>query len=192
MAMERRWAAIAPRAFVADGDGNGTVQLADTYPFKVKQQVDLVATGLPEITLEVKRVISATLLYVGPIGASIDARSDISAYTVLLGATISADEQERSSIPEQKIPRLGFEEEPVVAHRVFPVDTTGNGYSASNPLPVTIGGSALAPSSYDTVNIVRDSEDDPIQYQFLLNSVSVGNIDVVYNSNKSAVQYKKA
>ena len=79
MAIEKRWIAIPPRAFTSDGSVDGQINLSETYAFKVKQIVKVNATGQPQLTLEVKRVDSDFLLRVGPIGGSIDTRSNISA-----------------------------------------------------------------------------------------------------------------
>jgi hypothetical protein len=49
----------------------------------------------------------------------------------------------------------------------------------------------LAPASFDKVIVDRDISDDPISYKFYLSTSLVGQIDVTYNTNKSAIQYKK-
>ena len=136
MAIEKRWIAIPPRAFTVDGSVDGKVTVTDTYPFKVKQHIEINATGQPQLFLEVKRVVSKVLLLVGPIGGSIDTRTNLTLYTVTSSANIGAHEQQRSNVPEEKIPRNVYEEEPVVAIRTFPVDEEGDPYNSSNPFPV--------------------------------------------------------
>jgi hypothetical protein len=143
VALEKRLEAIPPQSFTADGTINGLITVADATEYKVKQQVFLSASTLPDLDqIEIRRVINAghgvnaTQLYVGPKGGSIDARTDVSAYTVALGAAITANEQNRPSIPNESINRAVYEEEPTVALRVFPVDEMGNDYNADNPFPV--------------------------------------------------------
>ena len=138
MAIEKRWAALAPIAFSADGTLDGVVTLATTARLHTKQKIYIQATAQSTQLLEVKRVLSHTQLVVGPQNQNLDATTDLSAYTVAAGAFLYAQEQPRPSIPLQEIERAVFEEEPVVATRVFPVDEWGNSYDAVNPLPVTV------------------------------------------------------
>jgi hypothetical protein len=137
VALEKRLEAALAQTFAVDGTATGLITILDASEFKVKQLVHLAANTLPNLDLEIKRVISATQLYVGPKGGSIDARTDISAYTVALGANIFANEQLRPSIPNESINRAVFEEEPTNAHRVFLVDELGNDYDTDNPFPVS-------------------------------------------------------
>lgn len=141
--LEKRFAAVPPQSFTANGTILGQVTLADTTMFKVKQQVVLAGSTLPNLTLEVKEIPSATILYVGPIpdgkpgvNTSITARTDVSAYTVALSANMYANEQKRPAIDFSEIWRAVYDEEPTVALRTSLVDELGNRYSASNPLPV--------------------------------------------------------
>lgn len=133
---EKRFKAVPLQAFTANGNTVGQVTIADTTLFKVKQVVILSATGQPDLTLEVKRVDSRTIMYVGPTTGNIDTRTDISLYTTAASAGIFANEQKRTSIPEQDVERNTYEEEPVVARRVTLVDPMGDKYDATNPLPV--------------------------------------------------------
>jgi len=138
MALEKRFEAIPAQSFTADGTTDGLITVADATEYKVKQLVILSATSLPDLDqIEIKRVDSKTQMYVGPKGGSIDARTNISAYTVALGAAIIANEQIRTPIPQESIQRAVYEEEPTVALRVMPVDELGNDYSVDNPFPVT-------------------------------------------------------
>lgn len=133
MAIEKRLAAVSPQSFTSDGTSDGLVTVTDASLFKVKQKVIINANTLPNIsTIEVKRVVDATQLYVGPVSSSvpgsgsIDSRTNISAYTVALGANIFADEQPRPAIPNESIVRANYEEEPTVAERSVLVDKLGN------------------------------------------------------------------
>lgn len=134
---EKRFAAVPAQVFTADGGANGTVSVADTSLFKVKQQVVVAATGKPNLDqLEVKKVLSPTLMIVGPCTGNINATTNLSAYTVIAGANIFANEQKRPTIGADDFERATYEEEPTVAKRVILVDEFGNKYSEENPLPV--------------------------------------------------------
>ena len=135
---EKRWKSVPPQAFTSDGTARGQLTVADASLFKVKQIITLSASAQPNISLEVKSVDSITLMHIGPIGGSIKAYTDISAYTVLASAFIFANEQERSSVPEQSVERFTYEEEPTVARRVILVDKLGNKIDQDNPLPVDV------------------------------------------------------
>lgn len=142
--LEKRLKAVPAQSFTANGttDGKITIAADPCGLFKVKQHVIISATSLPNITLEIKR-IEAGNVYVGPIpdgkpgvNTSIDARYDISAYTVALGAAISANEQKRPAIDWAEAMRAMYEEEPTVAMRSVLVDKCGNKIDETNPLPV--------------------------------------------------------
>jgi len=136
MAIEKRWAAIAPIAFSADGTTDGVVTLPTTKHIHTKQKVYIQATAQAVLLLEVKTVLSATQLVVGPINQNLSTITDISAYTVAAAAFLYAPEQPRPAIPLQEIERAVFEEEPVVAIRSYLVDDDGDSYDTGNPLPV--------------------------------------------------------
>lgn len=137
MLTERRWYAIPVQLFTVSGTVDGKVTIPTTKPYKVKQKVRINATGQEQLILEVKRVTSATELYVGPCHGSIDKRTDLTAYTIGGLATIETDEQQRSNVPEQEIPRNVYEEEPTIAIRTIGVDWLGQYYTTDNPFPVT-------------------------------------------------------
>jgi hypothetical protein len=160
MALEKRLEAVPAQLFTANGTIDGLITVADATEYKVKQEVYLSASSLPDLDkIEIKSVISATQMYVGPKGGNIDARIDISVYTVALGAAITANLQNRPNIPEQHIPRAVYEEEPTVAIRVFPVDELGNDYTASNPFPV----SAVFDGNVQVGSVrITACDDDPV------------------------------
>lgn len=54
------------------------------------------------------------------------------------------------------------------------------------------GSGGLAPSKFDDVVIVRDTDGDPTSYQFYFLTVLVGTILVFYDVNKNPVEYKAA
>lgn len=137
MAIEKRWEAIAPRLFTSNGGTEGQITLTSTIGFKVKQQVILKATSQSGALLEIKRVVSKTLLLVGKPGP-INDRSDISTYLVADGASIESLEQPRPNIHIQEHENAVYAEEPIVAKRSILVDELGNYYNSSNPLPIKI------------------------------------------------------
>jgi len=134
--IEKRWIAVPPQLFASNGTIDGILTIADCSLFKVKQQVRLRSNTQPQTTLEVKRILGHNTIHVGEIGEKITQRSDISAFLVADGATIEADEQNRSAVPVQEIERLTYEEEAVVARRVILVDKYGDKYDGTNRLPV--------------------------------------------------------
>jgi hypothetical protein len=132
---EKRWGTIPPRLFVSNGLPNGQIELADTTLFKVKQKVVIIANGEPNLEVEVKAVISDTVLFVGPYG-NINFRSNLANYTIAKNAAILADEQPRSAITDVEIGRAKFDEEPTNAERSVLVDQYGRYYTDLNPVPI--------------------------------------------------------
>lgn len=125
---EKRSAAVAPKAFTANGTDRGVVTVSDTRFFHVKQQVIIIASTLPNLNLEIKKVLSPTQLVVGdPKNSDINSFTDISAYTTALTSFIYANEQKRPSIPFEEFMRAMYAEEPAVAMRTFTVDRYGRG-----------------------------------------------------------------
>jgi hypothetical protein len=138
---EKRWAAVPPQSFTVDGTISGAIKIAGNacHFFKVKQEVYLTATSLPNLDkIEIKKILDDMTIIVGPCHGNIHATIDISAYTVALGAAISANEQKRSSVPFEEFTRAVYEEEPTVANRTILVDECGDKYNEANPLPVKI------------------------------------------------------
>ncbi len=151
MALEKRFYPVPPQLFTADGTNDGVITIAGNACglFKVKQRVILTATGLPNLSLEIKEIDSEDNIQVGPFAqklgvvgqnTGISARTNISAYTVALGAAIFADEQKRPAIDNIEIVRAVYSEEPTCAQRGILVDDCGDTYNSSNPLPVAIDG----------------------------------------------------
>jgi hypothetical protein len=138
MAIERFYEEISPVAFTADGQANGIVTIDDTYCFKVKMDVIIKADGKDPVRLQVKRVLNKTMMRIGPSNKGLNARTDLSEYTLAINSTIQAPEQERPNIPPADYERAVYEEEPTVAKRVFNVDKYGKGYTVKNPFPVRL------------------------------------------------------
>lgn len=135
---EKRFKAVPPQVFTANGMADGQITIANTKLFKVKQKVIITGTALTRLELEVKRIDSINIMYVGPNPGNIDTRIDLSAYTTAAAGAIFANEQPRPSIPEQEVERITYEEEPTVARRVVLVDPLGDKYDILNPLPVSV------------------------------------------------------
>lgn len=136
MARERVFDQVGPFTFLEDGKSNGVVLVNDASCFKVKMTVIITADGKDSLELEVKRVVDSNTLILGPLGQSINARTDLSSYSLSLNPSIKAPEQERKKIPDVDFERAVYEEEPVVAKRLILVDKLGNPYSENNPFPV--------------------------------------------------------
>ena len=182
--LEKRFYAVPPQAFTADGTVNGVITIAANACtlFKVKMRVILTATGLPPLELEVKEIDGNDNIQVGPfpnkLGApgqntGITARTNISAYTVALGATISADEQKRPAIDYSELMRAVYDEEPTVALRTVIVDECGDRINGTNPLPVAFDGTV----SIGDVSIVEGGN------TMVVNSDGSINVNIVSSSD---------
>lgn len=163
--LEKRLYAVPAQAFTANGTSNGVVTIAGEacQLFKVKQHVIITANTLPPLKLEVKEIDGEGNVQVGPIpdgkpgvNTSIDARTDISAYTVTLGAAISANQQKRPAIDWAEAMRAMYEEEPTVAMRSILVDECGDKINNTNPLPVAFDGTV----SIGDVHIIGRAPDN--------------------------------
>jgi hypothetical protein len=74
--MEKRFKAVVPQPLIVDGNVYGLVSVSNTKLFKVKQIVKLQIPGSDPLTVEIKRIESSTVMYVGPVGGSIDNRTN--------------------------------------------------------------------------------------------------------------------
>lgn len=135
MAIERRWLAVAPVAFTAQGTSRGKVTVSSTRGFKVKQTVVIVHPSLGRHVLEVKRVTGRYTLTVGPHG-KLDDYSDLSAFDTT--SIIYADEQRKSLPSDNEIELAVYDQEPTVAYRTVAVDQWGDYVDETNPLPVEL------------------------------------------------------
>lgn len=138
--LEKSWPTVPPTLFTANGNALGLVSCVSTAGFKVKAEVVISANTLPNLLLEVKRVISPTQLFVGPIGKPITTRTDISAYTTALTSFIYQAEQARNTIPPIDIIQAVYDQEPGVRLRVGLIDEFGNNVNNDNPLPIAFDG----------------------------------------------------
>lgn len=167
--LEKRFQAVPPQPFTADGTADGIVTIADTRLFKVKQKVFVRSNTVPSIDgLEVKRIISQTQMIVGPEKQPIHAYSDLSNLLVADSAVIGSNEQVRPSIPVEEFSRAVYEEEPAVAIRSMLVDKNGNDYRTDNPLPVQL--------SSGSVNIGTVNAELEVQLSHLDNYPNPGDV----------------
>ena len=138
---EKSWLAVAPQLFTSNGVDGGYITVADTAGFRVKAQVVISATGQPDLTLQLKRVLSKTQLVVGPLNSAIDnTKINLTAYTLAAGAFIYQNQQPRVTITPADIIQSVYEQEPVCAIRTENVDQYGNPYDKNNPMPIIFDG----------------------------------------------------
>lgn len=137
MANERRLDEVPVVLFTIAGGIDGTVTIPSTSGFKVKSSVVISATSLPNLTLEVKAVLSETILIVG-LSGNINNRYDLSSYTTFLNSSIYQPSQDRPKVPKDDQDRATYESEPTLARRTILVDELGNLHTDANPLPVSI------------------------------------------------------
>jgi len=137
MAFEKRWPTVAVQLFTANGSADGRLETSDTRAVKVKQKILLKSNTQTTLLVEVKRVISKTVMYVGLINDNIDGRVNISNFTVVDGANFSNldDKQPRPKIGIEDFARAVYEEEPACAIRTMGVDQLGNAWNELNPTP---------------------------------------------------------
>lgn len=188
MASERKLDEVSSIPFTIAGGANGLVTVSSTSGFKVKAYVVITATSLPNLTLEVKNVLSQTELFVGPKGSNINSRSDLSSYTTFLNAAIEQPIQDRPAIPVDSQHFATYEQEPTLARRVINVDELGNLIGKNNPLPVSIDGNI----NVGTVNVKLTHLDNEPNSGDIADSVRVGDgvNELKINSDGSVNSYK--
>jgi hypothetical protein len=205
--LENKWDAVPPQLFTANGTAQGLVQVADTAGFRVKQCVWLrnnTFASTQPVPVQVKRVLSTTLLIVGTINNAQIASwmpLDISAFTVASGAYIGAEQQEKSALPGPDAHyNAVYETDPVVADRVVQVDKYGNFYDSNNPMPIVFDGTiaigsveikgpsgdvlVVNPGGSINVNVVSV----PVVGNIVVNQYGEAN-SVVSGSTTTVVQY---
>ena len=149
---------MSPQLFTVNGTAQGIITLADTAGFKTKQVAYLTKSLTPALAVQVMRVLSPTMLIVGTVGSSPAQWKplDISAYTVVSGASIGAQEQNKNNIPSDDHYTAIYESDPTVADRVIWVDKYGQFYDKDNPLPIAFDGTI----SVGNVTIQDDGGDE--------------------------------
>lgn len=122
--LEKYYKEVPSQFFTANGTVNGVVTISSTSSFRLNQLAVILHPSLPSVAGEIKAIFSDTQMAIGPNGSNPNMRIDLSAYDV--SSTISAPEQQRPVIATQDIDRSTYEEAPVVARRIIPVDDSGN------------------------------------------------------------------
>jgi len=172
MALERNLSAVPPVLLTADGSTEGVVTVANTCGFYVKQQVVLQAPLILPLNVEIKRVVSPTVLWVGIPGPKMTHNIDVSAYTVAAGSFIYAVEQPKSAISMEARMLASYMQEPSNSWRASLVDCIGNLYDNDNPFPVAFDGTI----SIGDVHIIGPS---PSNNELNVNSDGSINVNVV-------------
>lgn len=185
MALERRWKQVPARSFIEDGKENGEVVLNDTIYLRVKQEVKIEALGEETQRLEVKRVSSPNRVILGPTDNNINTRTDISRYTVVKAATLSASEQEKRVPSDKDQMKHSYEQEPILARRVINVDPYGDFYTVSNPVPVQLSDGSI---DIGTVNAELEVQlshlDDTPNTGDIADSIRVGDGENILKINE--------
>ncbi len=140
MANERQWDAVPPVLLTANGTTEGVLQVVDTAGFFVGMQATLLNNAALQLTVYIKRVVNSTTLWVGANKGGMDHNVDVSAFTVATASNISAGMQNKSTVPMEARMLATYATDPVDAWRVQSVDSYGDPYTDSNPLPVAFDG----------------------------------------------------
>lgn len=143
MAFEKTLPAVPAQLFTANGTKYGQIQVQSTAGFKLKQAVLIKNNAGDQVKLEVKSVLSPTILLVGKESASLEDYADLTVFTTSTQSTIEAKPQNRQAIPPDKFWRAVFEESPTVAIRTFAVDQFGRPFSIDNPIPVQLSNGSV-------------------------------------------------
>lgn len=191
--LEKRFEAVSPQPFTANGTADGKVTIADTRLFKVGQKVFLKSNSLPFLDgLEVKRILSPTELLVGPEKKPNHVYSNLSGFLVADNAVIGSNEQPRTSVPMEEHSRAVYEEEPTVAIRSMLVDKYGNDYRIENPFPVNVVEDPVSRKNWDKIIILRDEDKDIVKATFKRGSTIVKVYDLTYDADKDLIQVDKS
>lgn len=192
MSLERKWFFVS-QPFTANGGTNGLIKVADTTGFYVRQLVTLSSSTQSNLQLQIKRIDNSGI-YVGQITTNFNVgdRSDVSAYLLADVAIITAYEQDRLKIKKEDQDFASYESEPLNARRVVPIDSHGNLYSASNPVPVALSGSVTIGTvkvEGNNGNIIEPNADGSLNNE-LTKSIGLFNLpyDAIQATYPSAVQ----
>ena len=188
MALERNLSAVPPVLLTANGTTEGMVTITSTCGFYVKQQAVLQAPSIPPLNVEIKRVVSPTVLLVGFSSPNMNHRIDVSAFTVAAGSFIFAVEQPKAVLAMESRLYASYMQEPANSWRTSLVDCIGNLYGASNPLPVIFDGT-ISIGEVEVIgsngNILEPNSDGSINVNVVSVPV-VGNIvKNIYNEANS-------
>lgn len=196
MAIEKKWPAVPPQLFTADGTALGVVNVASASGFRVKQAASIQSNSLPAIRVQVKRVVSSTQIVVGPIPnempinrqqgrSGLTERSDLSAYTVADGAFIYAEEQQKVPIDPREIMQAVYRQEPGTTIGVELDDEFGNAFDIENPLPI-----ASSPI-WDETDLTYDANQNLETVTYKKAGLTVV-LTLSYDSNQNLIKVTKS
>jgi len=173
MALERNLNAVPPVLVTVDSTDLGTLTIASTCNFFVKQNITLAKAGnVNPITLQIKRVVDYTTLWVDFPGTGMDHTADVSAYTVAAGSYVFAVEQPKAAIPDEIRKLASYMQEPVNAWRGVTVDCNGVPFGGENPFPVAVQGTM-------TIGDVHILGPSPTNNELVVNPDGSINVNVV-------------
>lgn len=195
---EKRLLAVSPQSFITDGSSLGLVVIANSTLFRVGQIVAVKSSAQDSQLFKINRILGTTELYLGPLKGRIETRADVSSYLVADGATVSATEQQRPSIPEQEVERITYEEEPTVARRVVIVDPVGARIDDDNPLPITgnittSAKLAKTPTIYNITAVLAGTQYSQLfpanMLQFKLRARNNAKLQIAYTTGETSTNF---
>jgi len=158
MAKEQSYDRIEPVYFIEDGRENGIVTIESTIGFKVKRPIIVYSNSISTPKrLFVLRVLNETQMLLGPDKSKFNKKEDMSAYLLSDEAYLEAPEEERPNISPADYERAVYEEEPVVAKRVIPVDRLGNTYGKSHEGQQQIIEGSITGSVYNNLKLAYNA-----------------------------------
>lgn len=183
MSSERKWPRVV-ETFVADGTSDGAIKVASTDGFKVKARVILKSNTQSQLVAEIKSILDDYTIYVGPMDSKeMEARIDVSAFTVADGASIDQPAAKRPGISQGDFTRAVYEEEPTVAIRVIPVDKTGD--------LTNISVDGIIPSEFDDSVWFRDPDKFVIRIDYYLRSKFLWTVEVTRDLDKDVTRVRR-
>jgi len=133
----RKWPGVGPLPLTSNGTSDGIITISSTIGVFVGQLATVKSSTQPEKSVQVKRILSATQIQVGPRDESSNF-SSVSWYLTADSAVFYAPEQDIPSNAETgEIWAMVYEHLPIAALRSIMVDPLGQYYTADNPLPTS-------------------------------------------------------
>lgn len=183
MASERKWPRVV-ETFAVDGTSDGAIKVASTDGFKVKARVIIKSNTQAQLVAEIKSIPDDYTIYVGPPDSKeMEARIDVSAFTVADGATIDQPAAKRPGISSGDFSRAVYEEEPTVAIRVIPVDKTGD---LTNP---SIDG--IIPKEFDDSIWTRNIDKFVTQVDYYLRGQFLWSVEITRDIDEDITRVRR-
>jgi hypothetical protein len=154
---ERTWVAIGPTSVTADGQENGILTVEDTGGYKVKMKVTLQSDSFQQRRYEIKQILSRTEMRLGEVGTNHNSRADLTDWVLVDNPILKSPEQDRPNIPPADYERAVYEEEPIMAKRVVPVDRFGNTYGKSHEGQQQIIEGSITGSVYNNLKLAYNA-----------------------------------